>query len=66
MILYFTGALVLGYVLIQLSSYATVIAMISTGAKVIMVLFLVTALVKLYKKFKGTPKIPRLPWLSDK
>ena len=44
MILYFTGALLLGYALFQLNSYATIIAMISTWTKVIMALLLVTAL----------------------
>ena len=51
MILYFTSALVLGYALIQLGSYATVIAMISTASKVAVALLSVAALIMLVRKY---------------
>ncbi len=66
MTIYFISALLISFVLFKLGSYSTIIAIISTGSKVMLVLLLVVALILLYKKLRGTPQLPRLPWLSDK
>ena len=65
MILYFICALLLSYTLFQLGSYVTVFAMISTGAKVIMALLLVAALLLLYRRFRRSARILKLPGSSD-
>ena len=66
MIFYFTGALLISFAIFRLGFYAAVISLISTGGKVIAALLLISALVLLYRRFKGTLQLPRLPWLSDK
>ncbi len=66
MIFYFTGALLISFVLFRLGFYAAIISLISTGGKVMAVLLLIAALVLLYRKFRGSLQLPRLPWLSGK
>ncbi len=67
MIIYFISALLISFALFMLGSYSTIITIISTAAKVIVVVLLVGGtLVLLYRKFRGSPQLPRLPWLSDK
>ncbi len=66
MILYFVSALLISFVLFKLGSYATIIAIISTGSKVLIALLLVAALFILYRKFRGRTQLSRLLWLSPK
>ena len=66
MILYFITALLIAFSIFMLGSYSTIIAIISTVAKVTTVLLMIGALVLLYRRLRGTPKLPRLPWISDK
>jgi len=57
MFLYFISALLISLALIKLGSYATIIAMISTGTKVMVGAFVVIAFVILYRKLRGKPCI---------
>ena len=66
MIFYFISALLMGTALITLGKYAAIITMISTSAKAIVALLLVSALILLYKKFRRTPQLPMLPRVTDK
>ncbi len=61
MILYFTGALLIGFMLFKLGTYATIIAIMTTGTKVMAALLLVSAIFLLYRKFIRKPQLPRLP-----
>ena len=66
MIIYFISALLISFALFMLGSYSTIIAIISTVAKVTAVLLMVGALILLYRRLRRTHQMPKLPWLSDK
>ena len=65
MILYFISALLISLTLIQLGSYATIISLFSTGAKVLLALMFIAILVLLYRRFKQSKRILKLPRRSD-
>ena len=66
MIIYFTGALLISFAIFRLGFYAAIIGIISTGGKIIAALLLVVAIVLLYRRFRRTPKQPRLLSVLDK
>ena len=66
MIFYFTGALLISFAIFRLGFYAAIISLISTGSKVAMLLLIIATLVLIYRKFRGTPQLPRLPKVLDK
>ena len=66
MIIYFISALLISFAIFMLGSYSTIIAIISTVAKVTAVLLLIAALILLYRKFRRSHQVLRLAWFSDK
>ena len=63
--LIFISGLLISFVLFRLGSYAALLAMITTGFKVIVALAIAVAIVLLIRKYLTSRRMVKLPGRSD-